>query len=115
MTDGRTTYMFTYLDAHPERLSLTDLFEDYLTLLPQYQNISLEQLDFKRALFGFFPCYQDSPLQYEWDRTLPVGDSSGSQSPLSFGGFGAMVRHLERLTQGIREALEADALYKQIY
>ncbi len=108
--DGRTTYMFTYLDAHPSRLSIQEMFEDYFALLPQYQNASLEQLEFVRALFGFFPCYQDSPLQYTWNRTLPVGDSSGSQSPLSFGGFGAMVRHLERLTLGIDDALQADLL-----
>ena len=108
--DGRTTYMFTYLDADPSRPSLEDFFEDYLTLLPDYQNVSIEQLNFIRALFGFFPCYKDSPLQYPWNRTLAVGDSSGSQSPLSFGGFGAMVRHLKRLTQGINDALEADLL-----
>ncbi len=111
--DGRTTYMFTYLDAHPSRPSLEQFFEDYLSLLPEYQNVSLEQLDFVRALFGFFPCYKDSPLQYKWNRTLAVGDSSGSQSPLSFGGFGAMVRHLERLTLGVSEALSADALDAQ--
>ncbi len=108
--DGRTTYMFTYLDAHPDRLSLEEMFEDYLALLPQYQKVSLEQLNFVRALFGFFPCYKDSPLRYSWNRTLPVGDSSGSQSPLSFGGFGAMVRHLERLAVGIDDALQADLL-----
>lgn len=108
--NGRTTYMFTYLDADPSRMSLAEMFKDYLDLLPAYQNVSLEQLDFKRALFGFFPCYKDSPLQYEWNRTLAVGDSSGSQSPLSFGGFGAMVRHLERLTRGIDDALKADLL-----
>ena len=28
-----------------------------------------------------------------------VGDASACQSPLSFGGFGSMVRHLPRLTQ----------------
>ncbi len=111
--DGRTTYLFTYLDADPSRPSLENIFEDYFSLLPDYQNISLKQLSFERALFGFFPCYKDSPLQYQWNRTLAVGDSSGSQSPLSFGGFGAMVRHLERLTQGIREALEAEALDSQ--
>ncbi len=108
--DGRTTYLFTYLDADPSRPSLENLFEDYFSLLPQYQNISLEQLNFVRALFGFFPCYKNSPLQYKWNRTLAVGDSSGSQSPLSFGGFGAMVRHLARLTEGIHEALSADLL-----
>ncbi len=108
--DGRTTYMFTYLDVDSSRPSLEAFFEDYLTLLPEYQNTPLDQLDFIRALFGFFPCYKDSPLKYPWSRTLPVGDSSGSQSPLSFGGFGAMVRHLPRLALGIHEALEADLL-----
>ena len=79
-------------------------------LLPDYQNVSLEQLQFKRALFGFFPCYRQSPLKPKWDYILPIGDSSGSQSPLSFGGFGAMVRHLLRLTEGIHEALQSDTL-----
>ncbi|EKQ69238.1 flavin-dependent dehydrogenase [Leptolyngbyaceae cyanobacterium JSC-12] len=107
--DGRTTYLFTYLDAHPERFSLETLFDEYLRLLPTYQGVELAQLQFKRALFGFFPCYQNSPLKPQWDRIVFVGDSSGAQSPLSFGGFGAMVRHLQRLTTGIHEALQVDA------
>lgn len=108
--DGRTTYLFTYLDPHPSRPSLTDLFDDYFALLPDYQAVSLEQLFFKRALFGFFPAYRNSPLRYPWERTLAVGDSSGNQSPLSFGGFGAMVRHLDRLSQGVGDALREDRL-----
>jgi lycopene cyclase CruP len=108
--DGRTTYLFTYLDAHPERMSLESFFEEYLRLLPEYQEVELERLEFKRALFGFFPCYRNSPLKTPWGRILPVGDSSGSQSPLSFGGFGAMLRHLERLTVGIDDALATDSL-----
>jgi lycopene cyclase CruP len=108
--DGRTTYLFTYLDAQPERPSLHQLFDDYFALLPEYQGIDLADLTLQRALFGFFPCYRDSPLRYPWNRLLAVGDSSGSQSPLSFGGFGAMVRHLPRLGQGIHEALTCDAL-----
>lgn len=111
--DGRTTYMFTYVDADQGRLSLEKFFEEYLRLLPQYQHVELAQLSWKRALFGFFPCYRDSPLNLSWHRILPVGDSSGSQSPLSFGGFGAMVRHLKRLTEGVHEALEADLLNRQ--
>ncbi|MGH1392434.1 MAG: NAD(P)/FAD-dependent oxidoreductase [Trichormus sp.] len=108
--DGRTTYLFTYLDAHPQRLSLEDLFGEYLRLLPEYQGVELQQLKFQRALFGFFPSYRQSPLQTPWHRILPVGDSSGNQSPLSFGGFGAMVRHLKRLTIGIDEALRTEQL-----
>jgi lycopene cyclase CruP len=107
--DGRTTYMFTYMDSHPQRLGLEALFEDYLRLMSEYQGVELNQLTFKRALFGFFPCYRH-PLKTPWSRILPVGDSSGSQSPLSFGGFGAMVRHLRRLTFGVHEALQTDQL-----
>ncbi|NJR66688.1 MAG: FAD-binding oxidoreductase [Leptolyngbyaceae cyanobacterium CRU_2_3] len=108
--DGRTTYLFTYVDAHPDRPSLATLFEDYLHDLPQYQGVALDRLQFQRALFGFFPCYRQSPLKPAWNRVLPIGDSSGSQSPLSFGGFGAMIRHLTRLTYGIDAALKADLL-----
>lgn len=103
--DGRTTYLFTYMDAHPNRPGLEDLFADYLRLLPEYQNVELSQLKLQRALFGFFPSYRQSPLRFPWNRILPVGDSSSTQSPVSFGGFGAMVRHLKRLTFGIHEAL----------
>jgi lycopene cyclase CruP len=108
--DGRTTYLFTYLDAHPKRPSLEFLFEEYLRLLPEYQGVELSQLDFQRVLFGFFPSYRQSPIQMPWNRILPIGDSSGSQSPVSFGGFGSMVRHLKRLTEGTHEALSHDIL-----
>jgi lycopene cyclase CruP len=108
--DGRTTYLFTYLDAHPDRFSVEFLFEEYLRLLPTYQNIELAQLDFHRCLFGCFPSYRDSPLKTTWARILMIGDSSGSQSPVSFGGFGSMIRHLSRLTDGIEMAVRADAL-----
>lgn len=111
--DGRTTYLFTYLDAHRDRFSLEFFMEEYLRLLPEYQQVELSQLHFKRFLFGFFPAYRNSPLKMPWDRILPVGDSSGAQSPVSFGGFGAMVRHLKRLTFGIEEALQADVLHRE--
>jgi lycopene cyclase CruP len=108
--DGRTTYLFTYLDAEADRFSLEFLFDEYFRLLPQYQNIELDQLQFQRALYGFFPCYRNSPLQSQWNRILAVGDSSGLQSPLSFGGFGAMLRHLSRLSAGIGQAIALDRL-----
>ncbi|NET88272.1 MAG: FAD-binding oxidoreductase [Kamptonema sp. SIO1D9] len=110
--DGRTTYLFTYLDADPNRPSLEFFMEEYLRLLPEYQKVELSQLKFERFLFGFFPSYRQSPLRFSFNRILPVGDSSGGQSPVSFGGFGAMVRHLQRLTNGIDEALKIEALNK---
>lgn len=108
--DGRTTYLFTYVDTAPERFSLEFLLEEYFAYLPRYQNCELERLTFKRALWGFFPAYRDSPLQAPYDRVLAVGDSAGAQSPISFGGFGAMVRHLPRLTTGAAELLQLDDL-----
>lgn len=108
--DGRTTYMFTYADADPQRPSFSRLLEDYLELLPEYQGVELAEVDFQRILMGFFPAYKQSPLQTPWNRILQVGDSSGLQSPLSFGGFGAMLRHLGRLTEGLDGALKQDFL-----
>jgi lycopene cyclase CruP len=108
--DGRTTYLFTYLDAHPERPSLEFFLEEYLRLLPEYQGVELSQLEWQRVLFGFFPSYRESPVRMPWSRILPIGDSSGGQSPVSFGGFGSMVRHLKRLTEGIHEALSCNTL-----
>ena len=108
--DGRTTYMFSYLDADPQRPRLEYFMNEYLRLLPEYQDITLEQLKFQRFLFGFFPAYKNSPIKLPFNRILPVGDSAGGQSPVSFGGFGAMIRHLKRLTNGINEALIVDCL-----
>lgn len=108
--DGRTTYLFTYGDAEGDRPSLEFLMAEYLRLLPEYQGVSLEQLDFQRFLFSFFPAYKNSPLHFPWPRMLAVGDSSGAQSPVSFGGFGSMVRHLARLTEGIGQAIAQNQL-----
>jgi hypothetical protein len=114
-SDVKTTYMFTYMDASKGRPSLTTLMDDYWTQLPIYQpSISDPEtdLDVKRVLFAYFPTYRDSPLKPQWSRLLAVGDASGIQSPLSFGGFGALTRHLERISTAISEALEDDLLHK---
>lgn len=82
------------------------MLEEYWELMPQYQNVSLDALTAQRILFGFFPTFRQSPLPPGFDRVLQVGDASGIQSPLSFGGFGALTRHLPRLVPAITEALE---------
>ena len=114
-SDVKTTYMFTYMDASEDRPSLATLMEDYWEQLPIYQpsinNVETD-LDIKRVLFAYFPTYRDSPLKPQWSRLLAVGDASGIQSPLSFGGFGALTRHLGRISGAISEALEHDLLHK---
>jgi flavin-dependent dehydrogenase len=114
-SDVKTTYMFTYMDADKNRPTIETLMEDYWRLLPKYQTSITNpetDLDVKRVLSAFFPTYRDSPLAPQWSRVLAVGDASGIQSPLSFGGFGALTRHLERVSGAISEALDDDCLHK---
>ncbi|KAL7429994.1 hypothetical protein ACHAXH_006011 [Discostella pseudostelligera] len=114
-SDVKTTYMFTYMDASEGRPSLSTLMDDYWQLLPIYQPSITDvedDLDVKRVLFAYFPTYRDSPLRPQWSRLLAVGDASGIQSPLSFGGFGALTRHLGRISSAVVEALEHDLLHK---
>jgi hypothetical protein len=129
--DARTTYLFTYMDADELREhTVLDQFEDYWDMLPAYQRhnakslagggrgdaveraLDAGDLTLERCLFGLFPTFKDSPLPSRWDRVLAVGDASGVQSPLSFGGFGALTRHLGRVTDAVAEALDAGALAK---
>ena len=110
----RTTYMFTYVDAHESRPSLAAVLDDYWTLMPSYQNLkSIEEVELLRVLFGYFPTYRDSPLKTDFDRITAIGDASGIQSPLSFGGLAALLRHVGRLTNGMEDALLSDALDKE--
>ena len=108
----RTTYLFTYLDADSERPSLAQMLERYWPLLEEYQSVKLDDLQVQRVLFGCFPTYRDSPLRMpaHLDRILAVGDASGIQSPLSFGGLAALCRHLGRVSIGVEHALRADAV-----
>ncbi|KAG8047242.1 hypothetical protein GUJ93_ZPchr0008g12539 [Zizania palustris] len=106
----RTTYMFTYVDPQFGGPKLEELLETYWNLMPLYQDVVLENLDIRRVIFGIFPTYRDSPLPAAFDRVLQIGDASGIQSPVSFGGFGSLTRHLGRLSNGIYEAVSGDLL-----
>ena len=82
---SRTAYMFLYTDIHPERATFTSLLNTYLELLPQYQLQrtgtaaaagTLDDITFKRILFGGFPCYMHkSPLPPAFSRVLQVNNN----------------------------------------
>ncbi|KAJ6814256.1 uncharacterized protein M6B38_140665 [Iris pallida] len=74
------------------------------------RGVPLDKLEILRVIFGIFPTYSDSPLPSAFDRIIQVGDASGIQSPVSFGGFGSMTRHISRLSNGINEALAENFL-----
>lgn len=107
---ARTTYMFGYMDDHPSRPSFEQVLDQYFKDLPRYQDTPLSSLTFKRVLFGAFPCFSDGPLQPGYDRIIQIGDASASQSTLSFGGFGSLMRHMERLVSSLSQALNEDRL-----
>ncbi|CAN0288171.1 unnamed protein product, partial [Ectocarpus fasciculatus] len=69
----------------------------------RYQGVEIDDLEFQRVLFGFFPTYKRSPLPAEWDRVCQIGDASGMQSPLSFGGFACLTRHVKRISEALSE------------
>ncbi|MFS7980188.1 putative lycopene beta-cyclase [Helianthus anomalus] len=106
----RTTYMFTYVDPQPNSPKLEELLEDYWDLMPKYQEVSLDDLEILRVIYGIFPTFRDSPLPAAFNRILQFGDASGIQSPVSFGGFGSLTRHLGRLSNGIHEAISGNLL-----
>ncbi|KAB5527650.1 hypothetical protein DKX38_021497 [Salix brachista] len=74
------------------------------------QGVSLDNLEILRVIYGIFPTYRDSPLPAAFDRILQFGDASGIQSPVSFGGFGSLTRHLGRMSAGVYEAINGDFL-----
>ncbi|XP_054819149.1 uncharacterized protein LOC129318422 [Prosopis cineraria] len=106
----RTTYMFTYVEPQPKAPKLEELLEEYWDLMPEYQGVSLDNLEILRVIYGIFPTYRNSPLPAAFNRVLQFGDASGIQSPVSFGGFGSLTRHLGRLSEGIYEAISGDYL-----
>ncbi|OAY35092.1 uncharacterized protein LOC110628563 isoform X1 [Manihot esculenta] len=106
----RTIYMFTYVNPQPGLPKLEDLLEDYWDLMPKYQGVSLENLEILRVVYGIFPTYRDSPMPAAFNRVLQFGDASGIQSPVSFGGFGSLTRHIRRLSTGIYDAIDGDFL-----
>ncbi|KAG5545614.1 hypothetical protein RHGRI_017939 [Rhododendron griersonianum] len=120
----RTSYMFTYVDPHPGCPKLEELLEDYWDLMPNYQvGVSLDNLEILRVIYGIFPTYRGRiDLTVHCQRLLiefyrfscycpeQFGDASGIQSPVSFGGFGSLTRHLGRLSAGIYEAINGDLL-----
>jgi len=93
---------------------MSKIFDTYLSKLERYEGVSLDRISWKRVLMGGFPCYSKNvPLKPAFDRILQVGDASAVQSPLSFGGFASMCRHLPRLQRSIIHALELNRLKKR--
>jgi lycopene cyclase CruA len=99
-----TTYLFYYteparLPAHP----LLALYERFFATLPRYKR---GEATLHKATYGFIPAYSRlRPMPAARDRVLLVGDAAGRHSPLTFCGFGAMIRSFLPVADGVRERL----------
>lgn len=112
-TDEFTSHLFFYdaLDS-PADKSLLELFENYFERLPDYKRRGA-QWSVRRPLFGYVPGWRrqgwrGARVKTADERVLLVGCATGG--PLSFGGAGAHLRDLGRLTHLVHLALEADLL-----
>ena len=109
-----TIYLFHYHQVHPDNPgSLLEMYEDFFTILPEYRRCDMEQLEWKKATFGYIPGHfsvgkRDRAVAF--DRLLALGDAASLQSPLVFTGFGSLIRNLDRLTTLLDTALKHDLL-----
>ena len=108
------TYLFFYdsVDS-PNDKSLLNLFETYFRKLPGYKRPGAG-FTLLRPVYGIIPAWfhdgSGCTRKVSDDRILLLGDAASLASPLTFCGFGSLVRNLGRLTSGLDRALRADSL-----
>lgn len=105
-TGQLTTYLFYYAraDALPER-SLLSLYGRFFRLLPRYKRGDARV---ERLTYGIIPGWSrlGAPPRPPSDRVLLVGDAAARHSPLTFCGFGSMVRSFASIGDGLVRAIE---------
>lgn len=111
-----TIYLFYYqrraqLDARllaGER-PLLSLYERFFATLPRYKRGALRLL---RPTYGYIPGYTRlSPMpSAPADRVFLVGDAAARHSPLTFCGFGSMIRSFWPISQRLCAALRDEKL-----
>lgn len=115
--DDLTFYLFHYHQVNAENPgSLLEMYEDFFTILPEYRRCNLDELQWKKATFGYIPGYFSTSRRDRctaFDRLISIGDAASLQSPLVFTGFGSLVRNLGRLTDLLNTALQHDLLQAQ--
>ncbi len=104
-----TTYLFHYTE--PQRLGphpLLSLYERFFATRERYKR---GPATLGKATYGFIPAYSRlRPMPAARDRVLLVGDAAGRHSPLTFCGFGSMIRSFLPVADGVRARLADDRL-----
>ncbi len=111
------TYLFFYDEADsPNDKSLLSLFDTYFRKLPDYKKIGSEFV-VHRPVYGIIPAYFHNGFnrtrEIADDRIILFGDAASLASPLTFCGFGSMVRNLPHLTADLDHAIAENNLSKK--
>lgn len=103
-TRRMTVYLFYYLRTEllpwHGPLPLLNLYERFFATLPRYKRGPLALV---RPTYGYIPAYTrlHKMPKAPRDRVLLVGDAAGRHSPLTFCGFGSMVRSFLPIAEGV--------------
>ena len=108
------TYLFFYdaVESNNDK-TLLGLFETYFQKLPEYKKLSSD-FTIHRPVFGIIPAYSHDGFsrarEIADDNIILFGDAAALHSPLTFCGFGSMVRNLPRLTADLDKAMVSGSL-----
>jgi lycopene cyclase CruA len=111
------TYLFFYDEADSlNDKSLLSLFETYFRTLPEYKKPGSDFM-IHRPVYGIIPAYCHDGFnrtrEIADDHIILFGDAASLGSPLTFCGFGSMVRNLHHLTADLDRALSENNLSKR--
>jgi lycopene cyclase CruA len=104
-----TIYLFYYtepqsLPPHP----LMSLYERFFATRERYKAGAAE---LSKPTYGFIPAYSRlRAMPAARDRVLLVGDAAARHSPLTFCGFGSMIRSFLPVADAVRARLDEDRL-----
>jgi lycopene cyclase CruA len=105
-----TAYLFYYVE--PRQLGehpLLELYERFFATRPRYKRGDAHM---EKPTYGFIPAYTRlGPMPAApRDRVLLVGDAAGRHSPLTFCGFGSMIRSFLQVSRALLERLGNERL-----
>jgi len=111
------TYLFFYDEADSTNdNSLLALFDTYFRILSGYKKPGKDFV-VHRPVYGIIPAYFhdgfERTREIAENNIILFGDAASLASPLTFCGFGSMVRNLEHLTGALDRALSDNKLSKK--
>ncbi len=110
---GFTAYLFYYCE--PDQLGprpLMSLYERFFTTRARYKEGDARLI---KPTYGFIPAYSRlRPMTASpCDRVVLVGDAAGRHSPLTFCGFGSMIRSFLPVSEALHDRLKKNTLARR--